>query len=128
VPPGARDRLFLELPSDHGAASVARRGVSAVLDVASLPGELAYDILLVTSELVTNAIEHGGTPVHLELRVSRDRVVLRVHDRGEGLPCLRKSDPSTERSRGLRLVEALAEKWGYEEQDRGKHVWAEFTR
>jgi anti-sigma regulatory factor (Ser/Thr protein kinase) len=84
------------------------------------------DVLLATSELVTNAFEHGECPQRLELSYFEGELTLRVHDSGSRPPQLRAPSPAEARSRGLVLVEALSEDWGFEPCPGGKFVWAVF--
>ena len=119
--------LSLRLPSDVTAPAVARHSIRTALDRYGIRGQVADDVLLATSELVTNAFEHGGTPDRLELACSGSRVRLRVFDSGVGTPRLKTPSPATARSRGLYLVDMLAEDWGFERYENGtKYVWAEF--
>jgi len=81
------------------------------------------DVLLVVSELVTNALVHGrGTPV---LRLVGDAVRIRVEvsDGDPGLPQCKEPGPSG--GWGLNLVEQLAVGWGASPRDGGKVVWCE---
>jgi len=88
------------------------------------------DLVLVVSELVTNAVTHSGLKsaesVILKVRMlsgSRDHV--EVVDPGGGFPEI--STPRTDRhGRGLEIVARLAERWGTERNDETR-VWAEMT-
>ncbi|MEU8653729.1 ATP-binding protein [Streptomyces sp. NPDC048737] len=42
-------------------------------------------------------------------------------------PKSRRSEPEAGSGRGLLIVEALADKWGVEDRDLGKTVWAELS-
>ncbi|MFE5947881.1 ATP-binding protein [Streptomyces sp. NPDC056480] len=84
LPPGGR---VFGLPLDHGplAPATARHAVRPVLEGWGLDGERVYDILLVVSELVTNAVTHALPPVTLHLRITADgsgRVQVHVTDGG----------------------------------------------
>lgn len=112
------------LPADVTAPAIARH---AVRDTLLRRGcEELDDLLLATSELVTNAVEHGERPERLELDYADGRLTLRVFDTGTTLPELRVPAPALARSRGLQLVRALAEDWGFRRYDGGKYVWATF--
>lgn len=113
------------LPADITAPAIARH---AVRDMLLRRGcEVLDDVLLATSELVTNAVEHGERPERLELDYAGGRLTLRVYDTGESLPQLRIPAPARARSRGLQLVRTLAEDWGFRRYDGGKYVWATFV-
>jgi anti-sigma regulatory factor (Ser/Thr protein kinase) len=87
-------------------------------------GEVA---VLLTSELVTNAILYGRAP--LELRAQADGAALRVevHDLDPTSPPVLRHDVDLVEigGRGLQLVDTLADRWGWAENDYGKVVWFE---
>ena len=111
---------------DSSAPSLARQRVGKTLAGLGVDGQLAEDILLVTSELVSNAVEHGGGCDRLEIDHDDDQLTIRVYDRNTIRPEPRVTEPLAPRSRGLRLVDALAPLWGSEVCDGGKYVWARF--
>ncbi|MEU0629730.1 ATP-binding protein [Streptomyces sp. NPDC005989] len=91
------------------------------------------DVLLCVSELVTNALLHGVPPgrgfrLRLQLEPVGGTLRVEVHDSGDGEVRITDSwaDSEEEGGRGLRLVAALADKWGVGERDPGKVVWCEF--
>ena len=118
--------LTVLLPADVTAPARARHEVRAALLGLGLLEAQLDDVLLATSELVTNAFEHGERPKRLELAYVGERLTLRVHDTGSRLPELRAPSPAEARSRGLVLVQALSEDWGFERCPGGKVVWAVF--
>ncbi|AOS64854.1 ATP-binding protein [Actinoalloteichus hymeniacidonis] len=121
-----RALVRMESPGGAQAAGEARRTVGAALSDWGLTGEFVDDVLLATSELVTNAVEHGSAPIRLELEHTPARITLRVHDHSLESPELSFSDPLGERSRGLLIVAAISKNWGFATEDAGKWVWAEF--
>lgn len=124
---GSLPVVSLPLPVDVTAPAVARQAVRATLAGLSLDGGPIDDILLATSELVTNAFEHGERPDKLEVEYADGRLTLRVYDSGTGRPRLKQPAPAAARSRGLQLVHALSDDWGHELCVGGKYVWAVFT-
>ncbi|MBI4943638.1 MAG: SpoIIE family protein phosphatase [Actinobacteria bacterium] len=108
---------------EAAAVQRVRHAVAEVLRQWSLPADRTGDVLLVVSELTTNAIIHGRPPVELRLRHDGRRVVVEVHDAAAYLP--RKQRPTTddEHGRGLVLVSRVTERWGTRPTDRGKAVW-----
>ncbi|RSM83427.1 anti-sigma regulatory factor [Amycolatopsis sp. WAC 01375] len=117
----------LPLPVDVTAPAVARQAVRATLIGLGLDGPAVDDVLLATSELVTNAFEHGEKPDRLEVEYAEGRLTLRVFDSGTKRPKLKEPSPMAARSRGLQLVHALSEDWGHELCSGGKYVWAVFN-
>jgi two-component system, sensor histidine kinase PdtaS len=75
--------------------------VSAHLEPVSLPGVRATALALVFSELLQNALEHGGQRITVELSRRGGDVVLAIADDGTGL-----ADGAAEGT-GLSIVEAL---------------------
>lgn len=112
---------------DSAAPSVARQTVREALAELNVTGNLAGDILLVVSELVSNAVEHGGGYDGLEIDHEDDQLTIRVYDRSPEPPEPRTPKPLTPRSRGLQLVKAVAPDWGSEKCETGKYVWVRFT-
>ena len=105
----------------------ARRVVTEVVGDALPEGELE-GVLLATSEVVTNAVEHGAPPIDLRVDTAESRVRIEVRD-GSPLPPRRRHDdgagPSDVRGRGMTIVERVTDRWGVDERADGKAVWFE---
>lgn len=80
---------------------------------------------LLTTELITNAIQHGGGSVTVTAELSGQRVRVEVGDEGDGLPTPGQAMETDESGRGLAMVESLASRWGVEALSSGKIVWFE---
>ena len=122
-------RLELQLP--HTAQSVrrARRTIAAFLDPSEVPGAVVEDVLLLVSELVTNAVVHAGSPAVVRLDADVERIKVTVGDRdGDKRPTVREPDPTSPSGRGVLLVDRLASRWGVEPKSSGKLVWFELPR
>jgi hypothetical protein len=119
-------------PCEPSTAGIGRELVRNVLGVWRLE-DLADRAALIITELIANASRH--TPC-LEIRLifgrpSATRVRVGVVD-GEPsrLPALSQADEDDESGRGLLLIDAIADRWGYDLQGSGrrpwgKEVWAE---
>ena len=90
-----------------------------------LAPETADVLVLLTSELVTNAVLHGRSEVCLEVEASSARLRVSVLDENSRRPVEVAEDPDALDGRGLALVGALAVRWGVEERSLGKAVWFE---
>jgi anti-sigma regulatory factor (Ser/Thr protein kinase) len=121
--------LAIDLRHDVAAAADARDVVERLIAELNMPADLSQDALLITSELVANAVQHGGAPVRLEVSGAPGRLVLRVHDIAPGSPRPQVGAADREGGRGLLLVAALASDWGCAPLPNGdgKYVWAELT-
>jgi anti-sigma regulatory factor (Ser/Thr protein kinase) len=118
-------RRTWQVGTDHEVVSDSRHRISA--HAADLPDAVAGDIELLASELVANAVLHGGGPVTVGLERTGHHVRVEVSDTSEDLPTLRApEDLLAERGRGFLLVDRLASRWGFERRrDDGKTVWFE---
>lgn len=92
------------------------------------------DVMLVASELVTNAVLHSGCTredvVSVEFRLTPDAVTCSVSDPGRTDTL---AEPALEERLhggfGLRVVDQLAARWGTEHENGGRYrVWAEVAR
>ncbi|MFC4036378.1 ATP-binding protein [Streptomyces polygonati] len=133
---GGHDRLAL------AATTSAVGRARAFADLAGAKWEdpkLVEDLLVVVSELVTNAVKaldavsHDaggiGALVAVELVRLDDCVLVEVSDTAPGLPALSDAeDPDAEGGRGLLMVEVLAAGWGWRAVPGGKVVWARLAR
>lgn len=114
--------MRLRLDHDFAMLRVARRAVGRWLDERGC--RTADDAMLVLSELVTNAMVHGGAGCTIEMQHSDHRLRLEVRDRSPKAPVLVLASPRDVGGRGLRVVDAVAEAWGWEPTADGKRVWA----
>ncbi|MBL1100853.1 SpoIIE family protein phosphatase [Streptomyces sp. 205] len=105
----------------------ARRFAARTLRTWGLEGELDV-VLLVTSELVTNAMVHTTGEVHLNITLTADRLRIAVSDHSPRTPTKPTSvDWEATGGRGLLLVEAVSHAWGSVPLSGGKQVWSDIT-
>jgi anti-sigma regulatory factor (Ser/Thr protein kinase) len=110
-------------PPTTASASAARRYVwSRLVD---RQGDLPVDtIVLLADELATNAIVHTHQPFDLDVRLQRHGVKVVVSDTSHvALPPVTGAQPDDLGGRGLPLIDALADAWGWQPTDAGKSVW-----
>ena len=112
------------LPKQATSPTSARRYL--VTSCAGLPRDMVEVALLLTSELVTNAVKYGGENIVLTVRDEPDLFRVEVHDDGPRAPRVIAAASHAVGGRGLQLVESLAHEWGTSArasgQD-GKVVW-----
>ncbi|MFC4502556.1 MULTISPECIES: ATP-binding SpoIIE family protein phosphatase [Streptomyces] len=112
-----------DLPSDPAVVSKARVHASDQLAAWGLE-ELAFTTELVVSELVTNAIRYGKSPIQLRM-ILQSALTCEVSDASSTAPHLRRARVFDEGGRGLLLVAQLTEHWGTRHNREGKVIWAE---
>ncbi|HEU5036272.1 MAG TPA: SpoIIE family protein phosphatase [Nocardioides sp.] len=106
----------------------ARRAVGEQLGRWEVDRDTVDDVVLATSELVTNALVHARPPIDLRLRAVAEHIVLEVQDRALLRPRRRRPEDDDERGRGLNIVEALSLEWGTHRTASGKTVWCSIAR
>lgn len=123
-----RSRAF---PSRPESTAEARRFVQeAVAD--GLHPQVLADALLLTNELVTNAVRHArhSSADPIDVTISLDDGVLRVtvRDGGPGFDPAQPRERTGEGGWGLDLLEALSSRWGVDGTEAGTDVWFEIDR
>ncbi|MFI1393558.1 ATP-binding protein [Streptomyces sp. NPDC020681] len=88
-------------------------------------GARVEDVLLLVSELVTNACLHAGGPDELVLHHDVDRLRIEVADSSPEHPRRRPREVSLPGGHGLIVLERLSQSWGWTAKDEGKVVWVE---
>lgn len=113
----------VHLGPDPRSVGTARRFVATTLR--SWQGDgLVETAVLLTSELVTNAVRHARTPLSVRLQGDARRIRVAVADTGPDEPVPRPPGSASEGGRGLALVSAMASDWGVDLQaGGGKTVW-----
>jgi anti-sigma regulatory factor (Ser/Thr protein kinase) len=91
--------------------------------------DLSWPVRLVTSELVTNALQHSASVVDLTVSHVNTRVRIAVRDHGGGAPAIPhipEAEAAAQPSgRGLQLIQAVTRAWGvFPTRVSGKTVWA----
>jgi hypothetical protein len=103
---------------------VARRFAREQLEGWGLEA-LVETTVLVISELVTNAILHGGRGAVVTLTANPSRLRAEVRDGSASEPVMRSYSETAITGRGMVIVDALASAWGSYPVDGGKVVWFE---
>lgn len=115
-------------------AALSAQTARGILDGVCVNADIAPDTietaLLLVSELVTNAVTHGGGRPVLDIHVGPDRLHVSVTDQDSTTPHVHRDNPLlAEGGRGMFLVETLASRWGVRPREpSGKTVWFELDR
>jgi DNA-binding NarL/FixJ family response regulator len=86
---------------------------------------LSEALELLVSELVTNALRHAEGNIEVVMRLGETSVRVEVHDDSPVVPSPVDRGTEAPSGRGLRIVEALAARWGVRSCRKGKSVWFE---
>jgi anti-sigma regulatory factor (Ser/Thr protein kinase) len=119
-------RVSTHLPRRRDCAGIARRWVEQNVGAELDRGTLS-DLQLLVTELVNNAYLHGEGQITVFIDPVPEAIRVEVVDQGTGAAleiCEQKEfGPG---GQGLRLVEALSDRWGAFEGT--THVWADLPR
>jgi DNA-binding transcriptional MerR regulator len=120
-------RLVLRIPPSVEAPLRARHAVDELIGSSS-NARFAFNLRLVASELVSNAVRYGSghQPIEIELVVSAGSCRLRVAG-GDRLRVTRLRRRRQSAGRGLEIVDALATSWTIETGPRGTTVTVELA-
>ncbi len=131
------ERRVADSLSDLGPA---RRWVDDLLEDCQVDDEQRRTAMLLTSEILTNALEHGQAPITATVEVDDLRLRVGVRDGSTEEPQLRSPEPHDLSGRGVLFLERLASRWGVDKHDpsdavgrhseaaEGKTVWFEIDR
>jgi serine phosphatase RsbU (regulator of sigma subunit)/anti-sigma regulatory factor (Ser/Thr protein kinase)/uncharacterized protein YigA (DUF484 family) len=112
-------KTYATFPPEVASVAAARRFVGGTLR--SWGVDEVDDAMLLTSELVTNAIVHAGTEVEVVCQAVGGQVRIEVHDRHQARRVPVPGDQVS--GRGLLFPESLAISWGVTYGQGGKQVW-----
>ena len=120
--------MVIALPADVSSPALARRFVLRSFSGSGVEG-LTDVVVLLVSELVTNAVLHARSDSVLKLSHESERLRVELHDANtEGAVLVgadeRGGGPG---GRGVLLVDALADRWGSDRDEHGKTVWFELA-
>ncbi|MFG2324499.1 ATP-binding protein [Streptomyces sp. NPDC048568] len=139
--------MQLEIRPDPSEVGRARRWARSRLAGSAIRADesLAEALVLLVSELVTNAVVHTGRSAVLRLVLpeaapgepgelgepgtpEETTVRLEVDDASDLAPVPRCVDDEATGGRGLALVDGLADRWGWSREGTGKRIWCELDR
>ena len=117
-------RITLE-PITYGVRAVRHFVHQWLRTTTGADEDRVFLVMLLTTELVSNAILHAGTELSVTISKVANRIRVEVQDGDPRIP--RKSDRGIDATggRGLVLVDRLASNWGSEPYVDGKVVWFE---
>ncbi|MFD6531900.1 ATP-binding protein [Streptomyces sp. NPDC060184] len=130
-------QVQLEVGADPAEVGRARRWARSRLEGSGIRKDepLAETLILLISELVTNAVVHTGCPAVLRMLFgptgapgAGGTVRVEVADASARPPKQRHAEGDDTNGRGLELVDGLADRWGWMPEGTGKQIWCEVDR
>lgn len=121
--------LRITIESDFSVLERVVQSTDAFARESGADEDLAYKVVLLTTEAVTNAIEHGNAldpskSVSIDLRSDAHKIEVRVLDEGSGFDLNSVRDPLAEENllrdggRGIFLIEAMADDCSFDQDGR----------
>jgi anti-sigma regulatory factor (Ser/Thr protein kinase) len=112
--------------ADSGAPRAARQWVRGLVEDA-VPAHALDDVLVMVSELATNAVRHGGGGFDVVVATTDEgELRIEVLDASPAIPQAQWVPAGATSGRGLAIVDALSESWGVTAlEGGGKAVWFE---
>ena len=124
----SRTEVVFEIPPvPHAIATAREKVVAAAGDKVGV--DRASDLRLVASEVISNAVRHGGTRADVRIAALQcdGFLCVKVTDAGAGIaPKPRATAPSDDGGFGLVLVERLTRRWGMTREGGHTRMWFEF--
>lgn len=120
--------MYAETPVSPAFSAIApaRLWTRARLTEAGVSQGPLDTVILLVSELVTNAVVHARPPVTLRVHVDEERTRVEVTDGARrDLPIVRNPPPTATGGRGVMFVDRLATRWGTLQRSGSKAVWFE---
>ncbi|WP_439674027.1 ATP-binding protein [Embleya sp. MST-111070] len=113
------------MPRQTGASRLARNAVRTALANWGWDEDQVPAVVLVASELLTNAQLHTDGDVRLALRRTRRGIRLSVTDADPRMPTRRDTGLEHEGGFGLHILDTTTTRWGVRTHRAGKTVWAD---
>ena len=118
--PAAPRKLRITLTAGQAAVAAARNEVRAAIRAWNVPVNPSVAVLL-TSELVTNALRHeAGRTIELVVSCAYRQLQVDVYDTSPTLALQMDAPPGAEIGGGLTLLASLSSSWGYYRTPTGK--------
>jgi anti-sigma regulatory factor (Ser/Thr protein kinase) len=115
--------MTVEVSFDGKPESVARARRFTEGALGGVSASTVIDVVLMVSELATNAVVHAATTFSLRIDKSEEIIRVEVVDGGSGRVRLQSPSNRDVHGRGLQLVASLSDQWGTREDGQTKAVW-----
>jgi anti-sigma regulatory factor (Ser/Thr protein kinase) len=115
--------MTVDMSFDGKPESVAQARRFTERTLGGVSASIVIDVVLMVSELATNAVVHAATAFSLGIEKSEEIIRVEVIDGGSGRVRLQSPSNRDLHGRGLHLVESLSDQWGTREDGQAKAVW-----
>ncbi|WP_069387420.1 SpoIIE family protein phosphatase [Cellulosimicrobium cellulans] len=110
------------VPHTSAAIGPARRWVDDVLESCDIDPAVRRVAMLLTSELLSNAVQHAAGPVDVDVEVGHRTLRVGARDGSTTLPRMRSPEPHEPGGRGVQLLERCSARWGVDLHDGAVHA------
>jgi anti-sigma regulatory factor (Ser/Thr protein kinase) len=126
APTAMEKQTFRVSPEAHSVPRARERVIELAEPFVAAPR--IADLRLVISEVITNAVRHGGEgDMVVAVTPKPGYLCVQVTDTGDGFaPRPRAFEPDDDGGFGLFLIERLTRRWGLTREDNNTRVWFEF--
>jgi anti-sigma regulatory factor (Ser/Thr protein kinase) len=122
---GSAMQASIELDAVPESAAEARHFIATMLEVWGCD-DPEQVVGLLTSEVVTNAIQHAGGQIRVHAALGEDGTMrVETFDESPDVPLVRCTDPHATSGRGILIIQGLARRWGVDACASHKVVWFE---
>jgi anti-sigma regulatory factor (Ser/Thr protein kinase) len=125
--PAEGQEAGVRVPDRLDSIPAARAFLTRLLDGWGIADEVIDDACLLASELMSNAVKHGGGAVDLQIEAEDGRLRVGVHDDAGGTPVVTEAGSSSTGGRGMWIVQSVAHDWGTDPDASGKTVWFDLS-
>ena len=122
----SRREVTRRLPPTAASVFIARRFVTQVMELWSVPEATVDRVELAVSELATNAARHSDDAIEVSLTNYEQWLRVAVADSSHRMPRQDDTDDALTAGRGLVVIEAISDSWGIDSTGLGKTVWCRF--
>ena len=115
------------MPDRLDSIPAARAFLTRLLDGWGIAEDVIDDASLLASELMSNAVKHGGGVVDMQIEAEDGLLHVGVRDDAGGVPTVSQADATSSGGRGMWIVQSIAQDWGTDPDGAGKTVWFDLS-
>ena len=125
--PAEGQEAGVRVPDRLDSIPAARAFLARLLDGWGIADDVIDDASLLASELMSNAVKHGGGVVDLQIEAEDGVLHVGVHDDAVGAPVVNRASSTSSGGRWMWIVQSVAHDWGTDPDASGKTVWFDLS-